>query len=97
MVLECGLTRSTTVRARGHELEVLAVRAAVGRRAPGGLMAAAVLPVAVVERQGTRRRWRPVPDLTLAATALGMALAAWIAFGPRASRAESSRIERAEG
>jgi hypothetical protein len=92
LMLECGLTRTAPMRVRGRALHVVAWRVALGRRGSGRAAATLVMPVALGEQREGRRRWRLVPDLTLAVSALGVFLAAWIT----SRRGEQGRAESPE-
>ncbi len=89
--VDCGPRRVQALRDEPHGLEILVWRLAVGWGGRSTGAAGWVLPLAVVERRGGRTRWRPVPDLTLAAQALGLAAAAWVALRPRRARAARQR------
>jgi hypothetical protein len=87
--LEAGPRRTVARRLDGRTLQVLVWRLAAGWQGRGGVAAAWVLPLAVLERQAAQERWRPVPNLTLAVNVLGLALAAWVIVS--ISREETER------
>src|SRR4051794_9070035 len=92
--LEAGPRWTPAQPCRGRLLQVLAWRLAIawaGRSGAGTV--AWLIPLAVAERESTRVRWRPVPHLTLAVNAFGLALAAWLIFGP--GRGTAPRPRRA--
>jgi hypothetical protein len=79
--LECRLRRTAPLRARDRVLQVVAWQFAIGWRGWPAATAGLVLPLAVVERRGTREQWRLVPDATLWLTLTSLAAAVWLAFG----------------